>query len=84
MVKPILVILYNTDGLLSQFTAINIANKIKDELKDDYYVLLLPTEGHTDIKVFFEKDFNIIKYEDLLKKIIKFSSNNIRIKLSNE
>ncbi len=80
-VKPILVIYLSSH--ISQYDT-DVAMKGLEEMKltQDYYVLAVPSNGEeTKVEVFYEKDFNEVKYNQL-KKIIadKMAKRHNRLK----
>ena len=65
--KPIVVIILK--DILPTDTFNKIYKSVEGKLKD-YHVLLIDGGEKTDVKVFYEKDFTEVKYEEL-KEIIE-------------
>jgi len=79
MAKPILVVNYCIDGL-SQESSVRNLKALQEALKnseihDDYFVFMLPVKSDSHVQVFYDKDFDEIKYEDLKEIIIKKMGN---------
>lgn len=73
MTKPIIVINYCVSGR-SRSSSIRDLLELQEVLErsnanDEYYTFLLPINGDSHIQVFYEKDFNEIKYKELKKTI---------------
>lgn len=67
MAKPIVVLTLN---ISPDYTAFEHAKKYLDNLLGDEYYNLVLAGNETKIQVFYEKDFNQVKYEEL-KRIIE-------------
>lgn len=70
MVKPIFITIVNQ--IMSEQTYNNRAKGLEDKFKD-YHILLMYDEDQKEtfnFKVFYEKDFNKVKFEEL-KRIVK-------------
>jgi predicted RNase H-like nuclease (RuvC/YqgF family) len=87
MAKPILVINYCIDGMSMSMTIRNLRELqqviSESNANDDYYTFLLPVKTDSHIQVFYDKDFNKIKYDEL-KKMIETKIKNFREKGSEE
>jgi len=70
MAKPILIIGIGNPQVKS-VTLNNVIKKVKEAVNDEYYVLVYTSRVLKDIKfeVFYEKDFNEVKYEELKQLI---------------
>ena len=73
MAKPILVIKLCVGGLPKP-KAIEELHKINRSIQDqsideEYHVFILPVHGDSDVEVFYEKDFDEVKYEEIKKMI---------------
>jgi hypothetical protein len=74
MAKPILVVNYCIEGLTQE----QIVRNFKElrsvvegsKINDDYFTFFLPVKSDSHIQVFYEKDFDEIRYEGL-KGLIK-------------
>ncbi len=82
--KPILVIEWPQDQLDDQSDGVDMAGQIMDRtrhMRSDYFILLIGVTGlkRHNIKVYFEKDFNEVKYEEL-KAIVSEAANKKRKK----
>jgi hypothetical protein len=66
MPKPILIIGVPSSIDLKEY----IADLRESEIKEDYYIIIYTTnDNEFTFQVFYEKDFNEVKYEEL-KRII--------------
>ena len=82
MSKPILIVRVPTGICLSKESLISIQAQVSEQVNNEYYVFVLSAPDlktdseRTEVKfeVFYEKDFNEVKYEEL-KEIIKQSLN---------
>jgi hypothetical protein len=74
MAKPILVVNYCIDGLSMDQVVRNfkeLRNVVENSgINDDYFTFFLPVKTDSHIQVFYEKDFDEEKYEEL-KEMIK-------------
>lgn len=73
MVKPILAIYYCIDGISDEAIVRNlksITEIAKRTVSEEYYVFALPTKKDSFIQVFYEKDFDTIKYAELSDKLL--------------
>lgn len=73
MAKPILVINYCIDGMSMSMAVKNLheLQKVVSEsnANDEYFTFLLPVRSDSNIQVFYDKDLNDIKYEELKQMI---------------
>jgi len=80
MAKPIVLIEWPQSDIDCDYEdGTNIADRIMRQTKpmtDDYYVILIGMEAikKPNMRVFFEKDFNEVKYEEL-KAIVAEAAN---------
>jgi hypothetical protein len=72
--KPILFIQFSR--YIGERELKDIRPKLNDKIKDYYVITTTSTLANTKIEVFYEKDFNAIKYKEL-KEIIKNSIKKI-------
>lgn len=75
-VKPIFTI-----GLTSRTSLLEVRETqtlVESRMKDDYHVLtyIQPNSEEVKFEVFYEKDFNEVKYEEL-KEIVRKKLNNV-------
>jgi len=74
MAKPILVVNYCIDGLSQEQVVRNfkeLRNVVENSgINDDYFTFFLPVKTDSHIQVFYEKDFDEVKYDEL-KEMIK-------------
>jgi hypothetical protein len=69
MAKPIFVINYCIDGM-SMGRAISNLHELQKVISesnanDDYFTFILPVRAETNVQVFYDKDLNEIRYEEL-------------------
>lgn len=81
MAKPIVFIQLSDqeiDSMGKQLQVESLANALK-EIKKEYFVLLSDSGGgdNNKMQVFYEKDFNDVKYEELKSIIENATKNNI-------
>ncbi len=73
MAKPLLVINYCIEGIDMRMAVRNLRdlqNSVeRSNVNEEFYVFLLPVTTDSFIKVFYDKDFDEIKYEELKKMI---------------
>jgi len=73
MAKPILVVNYCIDGLSMEQVVRNFKELRsvveKSGINEDYFTFFLPVKSDSHIQVFYEKDFDEVKYEDLKEGI---------------
>ena len=73
MAKPILVVNYCIHGMSKDQIVRNL-RELKtvldnEEIKDQYFVFMLPVMGDSHVQVFYDKDFEKTKYEDLRNRL---------------
>lgn len=73
MAKPIMIINYCISGM-SRTSAIDNLRELQEVLEDsnandEYFTFILPVNADSHIQVFYEKDFDEIKYNDLKKMV---------------
>ena len=73
MAKPIMIINYCISGM-SRTSAINNLRELQEVLEDsnandEYFTFILPVNADSHIQVFYEKDYDEIKYNDLKKMV---------------
>lgn len=69
MTKPILVI-YAPDRIIPPEEQDRVRGGAAHLVQNEYYILVVPTKGaEFHFEAFYEKDFNEVKYEELMKKI---------------
>jgi hypothetical protein len=73
MAKPILVINYCIDGMPMSIVTRNLRELQKlvsdSNASEDYYTFLLPVKTDSNIQVFYDKDLDDIRYEELKNMI---------------
>ncbi len=74
MASPILVVNYCINDLSDEMIINNLKSLQRvienSGANDEYHVFVLPVTSDSHIQVFYEKDFNTVKYEEL-KNIIE-------------
>ncbi len=69
-VKPILITKITGNGWDDYLDDIDHFNSTLEKVSEDYHIIFIPYSGkYIDFSVFYEKDFNDVKYEEL-KNII--------------
>ncbi len=68
MTKPIFIVEAPVMRTNEEF--VNVQKVLENKLNDDYYVLMVQTNGDDfNFKVFYDKDFTEINYDELKKLI---------------